>query len=143
MYQPPNLTAGFLIRRNAIAQNFIVSHGILTLSAAVTGIALDGVDNAVFAFLHDADMVGQPILRAGRASIIPVEENDLTGRRLKAAVLPLPTVFEPLHAVDTACKFRYHAAVDISTLIGAPGNKAGAPFDTASEGTFLKIFSGR
>lgn len=40
-------------------------HGILVLSAAIAGIALDGVDNAVFAFLHDADMIGLPVLRTG------------------------------------------------------------------------------
>ena len=58
MYQPPNMAAGFLIRWDTISKDLIVAHGILTLSAAVAGIALDGVDNAVFAFFHDADMIG-------------------------------------------------------------------------------------
>lgn len=69
-------------------------HGVLVLSAAIAGIALDGVDNAVFAFLHDTDMIGLPILRAGTAFVVPIEENDLTSGRFKAAVLPLPTVFD-------------------------------------------------
>ena len=105
--------------------------GILILSAAIAGIALDGVDNAVFAFLHDADMIGLPILRAGAAFVVPIKENDLTGRWFKAAVLPLSTVFEPLDTVDAARKLRDNAAVDIAALIGTPRNKAGAPFYTA------------
>ena len=91
-----------------------MSNRILTLSAAITGIALNGVDNAVFAFLHDTDMIGLAILRTRRALIIPIEENDLTGRRFKAAVLPLATILEPLHAVDTGRKFRNNTAVDIA-----------------------------
>ena len=67
-----------LIRRDTIPKDLIMSHGILVLSAAIAGITLDGVDNAVFAFLHDADMIGLTILRAGRAFIVPIEENDLT-----------------------------------------------------------------
>ena len=105
-------------------------HGILLLSAAIAGITLDGVDNAVFAFLHNANMIGLPILRTGAAFIVPIEENDLTGGRLKAAVLPLSTILEPLDTVDTACKFRDHAAVDIAALIRTPAHKAGAPFHT-------------
>lgn len=88
-------------------------HGILVLSAAIAGVALNGVDDAVFAFLHDADMIGLPILRAGAAFIVPIKENDLTGRWFKATVLPLVTVFEPLHPIDAACEFRYHTAVDV------------------------------
>ena len=103
----------------------------MVLSAAIAGIALDGVDNAVFAFLHDADMIGLPILRAGAAFVVPIKENDLTGRWFKAAVLPLSTVFEPLDTVDAARKLRDNAAVDIAALIGTPRNKAGAPFYTA------------
>ena len=107
-----------------------MSHGVLVLSAAIAGIALDGVDNAVFALLHDTDMIGLPILRAGTAFIVPIEENDLTSGRFKAAVLPLPTVFEPLDTVDAACELRNNAAVDIATLIGTPRHKAGTPFHT-------------
>ena len=88
-----------------------MSHGILVLSAAIAGIALYGVDNAVFAFLHDADMIGLPILRAGAAFVVPIKEDDLTGGRFKAAILPLSTIFEPLHPIDTACELRDNAAV--------------------------------
>ena len=105
-------------------------HGILVLSAAIAGIALDGVDNTVFAFLHDADMIGLTILRAGTAFVVPIEENDLTSGRFKAAVLPLSTVFEPLHSIDAACELRNNAAVEIAALIGTPRHKAGTPFHT-------------
>ena len=128
MYQPQKRL--ILIRRDTVSKDLIISHGILVLSAAIAGIALDGVDDTVFAFLHDADMIGLTILRAGRAFIVPIEENDLTGRRLKAAVLPLPSVFEPLNPSDTACELRNNAAVEIAALIGTPRNKAGAPFYT-------------
>ena len=70
---------------------------------------------------------------AGRAFVVPIEENDLTGRWLKAAVLPLVTVFEPLHAVDAACELRDHAAVDIATFVGTPRDKATAPLNTRAE----------
>ena len=102
----------------------------MALSAAVAGVALDGVDNAVFAFLHNAYMIGLPVLRTGRALVVPIEENDLTGRRLKAAVLSLSTVLEPLHPIDTACELRNNAAVDIAALIRTPRYKAGAPLHT-------------
>lgn len=105
-------------------------HGILVLSAAIAGIALDGIDNAVFAFLHDADMIGLTILRAGAAFVVPIKENDLTGRWFKAAVLPLSTVLEPLHPIDTACELRNNTAVDIAALIRTPRYKAGAPLHT-------------
>ena len=39
-----------------------MTHGILILSAAIAGIALDGVDNAVLNTLDDTHMVGQAIL---------------------------------------------------------------------------------
>ena len=119
-----------LIRRDTIPKNFIMPHGILVLSAAITGIALNGVDDTIFALLHNADMIGLPILRAGAAFIVPIKENDLTRRRLKTAVLPLSMVLEPLHPNDAACELRDHAGVEIATLIGTPAYKAGTPFHT-------------
>ena len=119
-----------LVGDYAISENFIIANRVLIDAAAIAGVALDGVDNAVFAFLHDADMIGLPILRAGAAFVVPIKEDDLTCRRLKVVVLPLPTVFEPLHPVDAACEFWYHATVDIAALIRTPRYKAGAPLHT-------------
>ena len=102
----------------------------MVLPAAIAGIALDGVDNAVFALLHDTDMIGLPVLRAGVSFVVPIEENDLTGGRLKAAALPLVTVFEPLHPIDATCEFRYYAAVDIAAFIRTPTHITSALFYT-------------
>ena len=66
----------FLIRRDTVSKNLITPYGILILSAAIAGIALDGIDNTIFAFLHNADMIRLPILRTGAAFVIPIEEND-------------------------------------------------------------------
>ena len=62
---PPGRTAPCLIGGNTITKDFIIAHRILVLSAAIAGITLDGIDNTVFAFLHDAHMVGLSVLRAG------------------------------------------------------------------------------
>ena len=40
-------------------------------------------------------MIGLTVLRAGAALVVPIEENDLTGRWLKAAVLPLSSFLKP------------------------------------------------
>ena len=97
MYQPPNSDGWFLRVQDPIAENFIIPHGILVLAAGVAGVALDGVDNAVFAFFHDADVIGFAILRAGCAVwVIPVKENDHAGSGLNRVICPLPVAAEPL-----------------------------------------------
>ena len=55
-----------LVGDYAISENFIIANRVLIDAAAIAGVALDGVDNAVFDFLDDTDMVGLTILRAGR-----------------------------------------------------------------------------
>ena len=72
-------------------------HGILVLAAGITGVALDGVDDAVFAFFHDADVIGFAVLRTGCAVwVIPVKENDHAGSGLNRIIRPLPVAAEPL-----------------------------------------------
>ena len=74
-----------------------LTHGILVLAAGVAGVALNGVDDAVFAFFHDADVIGFAVLRAGCAvRVIPVEENDHTGSGFNRVIRPLPAAAEPL-----------------------------------------------
>lgn len=58
----------FLISRNTVTQYFVVPHRVLSLPAAIAGITLDGIDNTVFAFFHDAHMVGLSVLGAGRTA---------------------------------------------------------------------------
>ena len=54
-----------LVGDYAISENFIIANRVLIDAAAIAGVALDGVDDAVFAFFHDADMIGLPVLRTG------------------------------------------------------------------------------
>ena len=119
--------------RYPIAENFIIANRVLIDAAAIAGVALDSVDNAVFDFLDDTDMIGLPVLRAGVALIIPIEEDNHAGRGLHGVIRPLPTLSEPLDAVDTACELRNDTGVDIAAFICTPAYKAGAPLHTAAE----------
>ena len=64
-----------LVGDYAISENFIIANRVLIDAAAIAGVALDGVDNAVFHLLDDTDMIGLTVLRARAALIIPVEED--------------------------------------------------------------------
>lgn len=78
-------------------REFHNTRGILVLAAGITGVALDGVDDAVFAFFHDADVIGFAVLRAGCAVwVIPVKENDHAGSGLNRIIRPLLVAAEPL-----------------------------------------------
>lgn len=97
MYQPPNSDGWFLRVQDPIAENFIIPHGILVLAAGIAGVALDGVDDAVLAFFHNADMIGFAVLRTGCAvRVVPVKENDHAGSGLNRIIRPLPAAAEPL-----------------------------------------------
>ena len=122
-----------LVGDYAISEIFIIANRVLIDAAAIAGVALDGVDNAVFDFLDDANMIGLTVLRAGAALVVPIEEDNHAGRGLHGVIRPLPTLPEPLDAVDTSRIFRDNAGFDIATLICTPRNEASAPFYTASE----------
>lgn len=131
MYQLPKSGGCFLRVQDPISKDFIIPHGILVLAAGVAGVALDGVDNAVFAFFHDADVIGFAVLRAGCAvRVVPVEENDHAGSGLNRIIRPLPVAAEPFNAADAPGKFRGGSRIKITALVKAPRNKAGAPFHT-------------
>lgn len=101
MYSRLTQTAGFLWVQDPIAENFIIPDGILVPAAGVAGVALDGVDDAVFTFFHDADVIGFAVLRAGCAvRVIPVEENDHAGSGLNRIIRPLLAAAEPFNAAD-------------------------------------------
>ena len=75
---------------------------MLVLAAGVAGVALDGVDDAIFAFFHNADVIGFAVLRAGCAvRVIPVKENDHAGRGINRVIRPLPVAAEPLSNIFT------------------------------------------
>ena len=111
-----------------------MANRVLIDSAAIAGVALDGINNAVFDFLDDADMIGLTVLRTGAALVVPIEEDDHAGRRLHRVICPLPTLPEPLDAVDTACELGNDTGVNIAALISTPAYKAGAPLHAATEG---------
>lgn len=97
MYQPPNSDGWFLRVQDPISENFIIPDGILVLAAGVAGAALNGVDDAVFAFFHNADVIGFAVLRAGCAvRVVPVKENDHAGSGVNRVSRPLLAAAEPL-----------------------------------------------
>ena len=122
-----------LVGDYAISENLIMANRVLIDAAAIAGVALDGVDNAVFDLLDDTDMVGLTVLQAGVALVVPIEEDDHAGRGLHGVIRPLPTLPEPLDAVDTACELRNDTGVDIAALISTPADETGAPLHTAAE----------
>ena len=116
---PPGRTASCLIGGNTITKDFIIAHRILLLTAAITGISLDGIDNAVFAFFHDTHMVGLSVLGTGRTIRgIPIKEDNHTRCRFYTVVGPLATILEPLDAIYTACEFGNNTGVNIAALVG-------------------------
>ena len=68
-----------LVGDYAISENFIIANRVLIDAAAIAGVALDGVDNAVFDFLDNTDMIGLTVLRAGAAFVVPIEEDNHAG----------------------------------------------------------------
>ena len=105
-----------LICRGSIPIDFIVTNRVTVLTAAIAGIAFDGVDTAILHFLHDANMIGRTVL----TSIIPIKKDNIACRWLIASALPLPIATKPVHTVRTKGKFRYDAAVQIAALVGTP-----------------------
>lgn len=96
------------------------------LPAHIPGVALHGVDPAVLHLFHDAHMVGEAIP-------FPVEEDDVPGAGLVAAVLPEPPGFEPVGALDAPGKPGDHPHLQVAALLRAPAHKAGAPVHPAAE----------
>lgn len=122
-----------LVGDYAVAENFIMANRVLIDATAIAGVALDGVDNAVFDLLDDTDMVGLTVLQAGVALVVPIEEDDHAGRGLHGVIRPLPTLPEPLDTVDTAGELGNDTGVDIAAFVCAPADEAGAPLHTAAE----------
>lgn len=122
-----------LVGDYAVAENFIMANRVLIDATAIAGVALDGVDNAVFDLLDDTDMIGLTVLRARAALIIPVEEDDHAGRGLHRVICPLPTLPEPLDAVDTSGELGNDTGVDIAAFVRTPADEAGAPLHAAAE----------
>lgn len=56
-----------------------MANRVLIDAAAIAGVALDGVNYAVFDLLDDTDMIGLTVLRAGAALVISIEEDNHAG----------------------------------------------------------------
>lgn len=122
-----------LVGGYTVAENFIIANRVLIDSAAVAGVALDGEDDAVFDFLDDTHMIGLTVLWAGAALVIPIKEDDHAGRGLHRVICPLPTLPEPLDAVDTSGELGNDTGVDIAAFVRTPADEAGTPLHAAAE----------
>ena len=118
-----NEQPSFLICRDTVSVDNRTSDRVCLSSASIAGVALNGIDCSVFAFLNNTGVVCHTVA-------LPVKEDDCTGRRLIRAVCPLSSVSEPLYTVYTTGILWNNTGVDISTLIGTPRNKAGTLFYT-------------
>ena len=76
-----------LVGDYAISENFIIANRVLIDAAAIAGVALDGVDNAVFDFLDDANMIGLAVLRARAALVVPIEKDNHEAQTLYECAL--------------------------------------------------------
>ena len=128
------LGAGFfLVSWYSIPEYLIVSHRIVVFTTGIARVAFNGVNNAVLDSFDDTDMIGLTVLRARAALIIPVEEDDHAGRGLHRVICPLPTLPEPLDAVDTSGELGNDTGVDIAAFVRTPADEAGAPLHAAAE----------
>ena len=122
-----------LVGDYTVAENFIIANRVLIDAAAIAGVALDGVDDAVFDFLDDANMISLTVLWAGAALVVPIEEDNHAGRGLHGVIRPLPTLPEPLDTADTAGELGNDTGVDIAAFVRTPADEAGAPLHAAAE----------
>ena len=122
-----------LVGDYTISENFIMTNRVLIDAAAIAGVTLDGVDDAVFYLLDDTDMIGLTVLRTRAALVVPIEEDNHAGRGLHRVIRPLPTLPEPLDTVDTACELGNDTGVDIAAFVRTPADEAGAPLHAAAE----------
>ena len=114
------------------SQNVRIAERIGVLFYFVTGITLNGINAPVINTLHNAHMVGQPVVESVRFS--PVEKDNVTGAGCVAARLPKSPILEPGHTLrGTGGKFRDNAIFKESALFSAPAYKAGAPLSPAGE----------
>ena len=112
-----------LVGDYAISENFIMANRVLIDAAAVAGVTLDGVDNAVFDFLDDANMISLTVLWAGAALVVPIEEDNHTGRRLCAVIHSQATLLAPLYAPHAIHIFWYDTGVNIPPFMAHQDTK--------------------
>ena len=136
MVPPSGVTPFSFLRlraQNTVAHNFILSHRIAVHPTEISGITLDGVDDSVLHLLDDTHMVRLSVLGTGAALVVPIEEDNHAGRGLHRVICPLPTLPEPLDAVDTSGELGNDTGVDIAAFVRAPADETGAPLHAAAE----------
>lgn len=100
----------------AVPKDFVVTDGIPTFGTAIAGVAFDGVDIAVFDFLNDANMVGEAVLGAAVALVVPVEVDDHAGDRFDGTVHPLSFCLEPIHTDTADCGVGDDACFEVAAF---------------------------
>ena len=111
---------------NPIAVDFVVANRVRFLAAGVAGVAFYGVDDAVFDFFDNADMVGDAVL-SSFFGVVPIEEDNVSGVGGVGVVLPLVTILEPVLANIADGEAGENTVFQIATLIGTPTDKDGTP----------------
>ena len=105
----------------------------MVFTTAITRVSFNRVDNTVLNTLNNTSMVGFAVLRARTSLVIPIEKDNHAGGRFNIVFGPLATILKPVNAIYTACIFRANASFDITALIGAPRDKAGAPLNARAK----------
>ena len=108
-----------------------MAYGIAIFPATIARVSFHGIDNPAIRLFHNAYMVRSSV--PAFVLIIPIEKDQVAGARLIAVVPPQSSLPEPLEADGAACEPWDDAGVQIAALVGAPGNKAGAPIHPALE----------
>ena len=112
-----------------------MAYGIAIFPATIARVSFHGIDNPAIRLFHNAYMVRSSVLAFVLIIPIeiPIEKDQVAGARLIAVVPPQSSLPEPLEADGAACEPWDDAGVQIAALVGAPGNKAGAPIHPALE----------
>ena len=76
-----------LVGDYAITENFIIANRVLIDSAAVAGVAFNGVDEAALDLLDNTDMIGLAGLRTRAAPVIPIRAQYAYFYRLSMDIL--------------------------------------------------------
>ena len=86
-----------------------ITNGVLPFAAAISDIALNGIDTAVLTLFHDPCMVRYAIS-------VPVKEDNHVGHRGDGVSGPLPPALEPLNTIRAAAEFRKDTGIITASI---------------------------
>lgn len=101
------------VKRHTISVNDCTANTITAPCHFIAAVSLYGIYSSSRYALHDSHMVYTSV-------ISPIKEYDVPCRRNITSVLKLSSGRKPCNTIRTKRKSRYHATVDIATLISAP-----------------------